>query len=746
MTLLRRLAMNKTWKAKWIMDEDFCDLSPINIFHKQVEKPIMPDHREDLKNRHMLVRKVFNVNSNVEKAEIHITADDYYKLFINDKFVGQGPAPGYYFNYYYNSFDISSFLKEGENVIAIHVYYQGLINRVWNSGDYRQGMIAELFLNHKLYLCSDNSWKYTGAEEFMETKTIGYDTQYLENIDESLKLHKWRTLEYDDSCWKQAVENTSYDYEFYAQTTANLQVYEVKPEKITVLAEGHYLIDFGQEITGQFKMEASGEKGQIVEIRCGEELQSDMTSVRHNMRCNCNYQEFWTLSGGKDILEHYDYKAFRYVEVLNGKNALKAESFSAIVRHYPFNDEGCKFSSSDVRLNSIWNICKNGVKYGTQEIFVDCPSREKGQYLGDFTVTSHSHAYLTGDLSMYRKALKDFALSSFICPGLMALAPGSLMQEIADFSLQFPLQLLNYYKQSGDIDFLREMYPLAEKALKYFDKYKRKDGLLENVKEKWNLVDWPANLRDGYDFDLSTVVGDGCHNVVNAFYCGAVKTLNEIRDTLKVEYQDEFEDLKEAYIKAFYRKDIKLFKDSTVSNHTALHSNIIALFYELVPVEGIAEVVQFIENKRLSCGVYNSYFLLKGLTKAGAYDTAYKLITCEDENSWYNMVREGATTCFEAWGKDRKWNTSLCHPWASAPIPVIIEDVLGLTPAEPGWKSLRINPQIPQELEYICVEINVRSGKIKFEYKEGKVLVVVPAGVEVEVQNKNTQIKIERNE
>ncbi len=44
------------------------------------------------------------------------------------------------------------------------------------------------------------------------------------------------------------------------------------------------------------------------------------------------------------------------------------------------------------------------------------------------------------------------------------------------------------------------------------------------------------------------------------------------------------------------------------------------------------------------------------------------------------FIEEGATTCFEAWGKDQKANTSLCHPWASAPISVIAEDILPTMP------------------------------------------------------------------
>lgn len=89
------------------------------------------------------------------------------------------------------------------------------------------------------------------------------------------------------------------------------------------------------------------------------------------------------------------------------------------------------------------------------------------------------------------------------------------MQEIADFSLLYPYQLLLYYRFTGDKEFLRDMLPYAQGISEYFDRFRREDGLIENVKTKWNLVDWPQNLRDNYDFDLpQPVVGDGCHNVI----------------------------------------------------------------------------------------------------------------------------------------------------------------------------------------------------------------------------------------
>ena len=41
----------------------------------------------------------------------------------------------------------------------------------------------------------------------------------------------------------------------------------------------------GEEITGHFKMRAKGNEGDVIEIRCGEELQED-GRVRYKMRCN----------------------------------------------------------------------------------------------------------------------------------------------------------------------------------------------------------------------------------------------------------------------------------------------------------------------------------------------------------------------------------------------------------------------------------------------------------------------------
>ena len=95
------------------------------------------------------------------------------------------------------------------------------------------------------------------------------------------------------------------------------------------------------------------------------------------------------------------------------------------------------------------------------------------------------------------------------------------MQEIADYSLQFPILALRYYDFTGDKAGLAKLIGVCDKLLTSFEKFQRDDGLLEGV-DKWNLVDWPSNLRDDYDFELTNPIGKGVHNVINAFYIGAV--------------------------------------------------------------------------------------------------------------------------------------------------------------------------------------------------------------------------------
>ena len=684
------------FKGKWICTKEFASLAPINVFHREGKPNEDYCHSEELKNLHTLFKRSFNFDG-AERVIIRLTADDYFKLYINGKFVGQGPTAGYHFCYYYNEFDITELLKIGENEILVHNYYQGVINRVWNSGDYRMGMISDVIADEKVILSTDESWLYAPLKSITGECNIGYETGYSECVDSRVAIKEFIP------CLTKAT-----DYTFADAPSVNLDVYEKKATEIKNLNGGGIFLDFGQEITGTLNLTAEGKSGERVLIRYGEELNDDGT-VRYQTRCYCNYEDTLILNGKESKFKGYDYKAFRYAEVLPESPEISIKDITATVRHYPFDDTACTIKSSNEVLDAVFNICKNGVKFGSQDIFVDCPSREKGQYAGDLTVTSASHIYLTGDIRLMQKAIINQAQSQAVSDGILAVTPGSYMQEIADYSLQFPILLLRHYMHTGDTEFLKEMLPVSEKMLAHFKQFDRGDGMLERV-DTWNLVDWPDNLRDNYDFALTTPIGAGCHNVINAFYVGAVSQTEQIKDILGIPYENKSRALKEKFNSIFFDENQGKYVDSEGSSHASLHANVIPLYYGLEPKSSTDNIADFIAKKGVVCGVYMSYFYLKALAKAGRYDAVWNTLVSKSTTSWYNMVKEGGTTCFEAWGVDQKFNTSLCHPWASAPVSVIVEDVLGLTPTAPGWEDYTFNPHIPEDVS-ITATIPLVNGK-----------------------------------
>lgn len=658
------------FQGKWITTPEFAALTPRNMYHKQHKAADYTLSEDDPQNIHVLFRKTFALAKQPGRYILRISADDYGKYTINGKRIGQGPAPDYLENYQYNEFDVTALLENGENTLTAHVYYQGLVNRVWISADLRMGLIADLIdPEGESVVVTDESWECAVVNQFTGGHKIAYATQFAENIDSRLQPADFRPV---------ALRKET-DIIFSSRPAQPIQLTERKPFYSEALPGGGVFYDFGQEITATLRLTARGKRGDTVRILCGEETEDTPERVRYKMRCNCLYDETWTLAAGESTAEQYDYKAFRYLTLIPSSSDVQITDVTAIVRHNPFDDSLCVLESDDKVLEQVFTLCKNGVKYGTQEVYTDCPSREKGQYAGDMTVTSGSQLWLTGDPYMLEKGIRAHVTSTKICDGFMAVLSGSLMQEIADYSLQFPLLLLRHYEFVKDKAFLREMLPYAENMLRHFQKFARRDGLLDGVTDKWNLVDWPRNLRDGYDFPLDNPIGPGVHNVVNAFYVGATLNVERIKEILEIPFEEKGIALAETFNRVFLSPETGLYTDAEGSSHSSLHANILPAFYGFVPEENREEIADFLTEKGLVCGVYMAYFLLRALCRLGRYEASYDLITSRGENSWYNMVREGATTCMEAWSKDKKSNTSLCHPWASAPICILIEELLGVS-------------------------------------------------------------------
>jgi hypothetical protein len=341
--------------------------------------------------------------------------------------------------------------------------------------------------------------------------------------------------------------------------------------------------------------------------------------------------------------------------------AVDADSLRLLARHYPFTLKA-KRVSGDPAVKKVWDLCVNSLRYGVQEEVHDCMDREKAQYLGDGLYSSLAHGIATGGYELFEKLIADWLRSAAVTPGLMSCFPCSFMQEHADYALLAPFFCVMHYRLTGNRNFLKEVFGgIRAMLLWYRDAYSNAQGLLSNL-DKWCIVEWPENARDGYDAELPQgKVCGALHNAVNALYIGACKNLNKIASLTGEGAVIDPAPVEKAFIKTFYDPASGLFKDSEASSHISLPGNAYPLLFGICPgKEAEQRAVSFISGKGLgNVSFYISFAALAGLVRAGRRDLCTRLICSND--SWLRMIRNGATTTWEAWDLDGKWNTSLFH-------------------------------------------------------------------------------------
>lgn len=79
------------------------------------------------RNEYVVFRKTFELKDKASTAEINLYADSRYALYVNEQYIGFGPARSYHRNPVYDSYDLRPYLRKGPNVIAIKAMSNGML-------------------------------------------------------------------------------------------------------------------------------------------------------------------------------------------------------------------------------------------------------------------------------------------------------------------------------------------------------------------------------------------------------------------------------------------------------------------------------------------------------------------------------------------------------------------------------------------------------------------------------------------
>ncbi|KAA6303004.1 MAG: hypothetical protein EZS26_000899 [Candidatus Ordinivivax streblomastigis] len=638
--------------------------------------------------------------SRIEKAIVCATAYNtesskqyVFDLYLNGQSVGVGPARNQNNSpqgnlQYYNSYDVTSLLKNGDNIVAgicynrdanrifllqMTVFYSDgtseiLVNSARDAAHWK-GKDGTLAFGQNDELISPNDWYRQHKEHINTTKyPFGFaDAGFVED-------NTWRAVKVAG-----AVNGTRV---LAPYTSENSLRYLMPANKVVQLDNGNYVITLDKEIVGGLQLDINSPSLKVIEIRCGEDLNAD-GSVKSDGRGHPNYIEYWTLKQGEQSIQSLNMKNFRYVEIIGSPVEITTDNIKGYAIRQPFDEDAAEFESSNTFVNELYAFTKYSIQATNQDVWTDSNARERGPYEGDAIINMASSNAFSSNYSLGRHS-HEYLMNNSTWP-----------QEYKLFSVEMAWQDYLYTGNRNSID---KYY--AQLKNKFPGTFNANLGLINQQTDV--LIDWPAVERDNYSFQAY-------NTGYNAVYVGACQTMANIakllgNETDRAFYQNRANTIKQAMINKLYNPQKGAFEDSmsereAFSGHYSQHATAYALAYGIYDSQEMADkMAAYIESQGgFKTSIYAAFFVLKGLYNAGAGNLAMQFMANEDKDNvrtWAHVLHKlNATISPEAWDPDNKPNMTFSHPWGSAPASGISQGMFGIQPIDPAFETFQIKIQ-----------------------------------------------------
>lgn len=504
-------------------------------------------------------------------------------------------------------------------------------------------------------------------------------------------------------------------------------VWPLPPEERAAGKAPYLVLDFGREIAGMPRIKVSTEGRGIIDLGYGELLEGGNV---HPHRHGVNYADRYVMKPGEQEWEVFDRRAFRYMQIdfRDITEPVTVESVSVLFNTYPVEWKG-EFECSDKRLNEIWRIGAYTVQLNMEDAYTDCPWRERTQWWGDARIEAMSNYYAFGDYKLMRQGIIQIGQSQREDGRTACFYPGVFWDYIPSFCLIWVGSIWDYYVYTGDVELVRETYPKVEKLIGYFEKFRDKNGLLSDV-PGWMFIEW---TQQEYEGSVSAL---------NCFYYETLTHASNMArlsgDTEGIEkYASMASALKESINTHLFDPERGVYpeywseKKQAFSPKTSQMVNGLVAAFDIAPEQRRSDVLRHCmdpDSGVVPVGSYFAYYYLQALLQNGYVQEAVDYM----RKNWGVMLDWGATTFWEHWNT----NSSLCHGWASSPTIYLPAYILGVRPAEPGYRRVTIAPNTA-DIGWTRGTVPTPLGDIRAEWKKTgsafEMTVFLPKGMAAEV-------------
>lgn len=678
-------------------------------------------------------RKSVNLVNVPSRFIIHVTADNRYRLFVNNIAVGSGPARGDLYNWYYETIDIAPQLVNGNNTIAAVVWNMGVhapVAQVSNQtafllqGDTKK---EEIFNTNETWKVIQNK-SYTpcsidNGRRLRTYMVIGPG----DHVEGSAYPWGWQSSNFDDQLWLNAIRITNPVQAGYGTDnlwTLSKRTIPLMEESIQrlpwvrrvdgiELASEKFLdnnvsltIPAGKKIsllldqtfntTAYPQLTISKGKSARVRLTYAEALFDD--NGRKGNRDSIdgknlygNYDEFVSDGGENRTYRPLWFRTYRYmlVEVTTLEEPLIINDLHGMFTAYPF-DMKASFTSNDSSLKKIWDVGWWTARLCAGETYFDCPYYEQLQYEGDTRIQSLISLYVTGDDRLMRKAITDF-YHSRVPEGLtQGRYPSNRLQVIPPFSLFWVSMLYDYFMHRPDEAFVKDKLVAVRGVLNWYEQQIDPSRNMLGPMKWWGFVDWNRKFPNGVP-DGAT---DGNSSVISLQFAYTLQQAALLFDHFNQKYEAaHYRSIADRLIAGAYTQCFDGTKNAMANtpkkNSFSQHAGIMAILTGAIPQTAMKKVMSTIlyDTSLSQATFYYRFYLNRALKQAGMADTYYSQL-----KPWHDMLRIGLTTFAE----NPEPTRSDCHAWSSSPNYDFLATICGIMPDAPGFKKVLIKPALGQ--------------------------------------------------
>ncbi len=639
---------------------------------------------------------------------------------------------------YVPQFDITPYIKNGKNSIAIH--YGGgwytFENRIFGMPKAIYCITVETE-NETRHFVSDE--KCLVGKSFVNT----YNFTYREHHDYSDYTDCF-SYDFDDSSWVNAVPTESLDTEYCSSDCpADKLIKKLEVNKIKETPSGT-IYDCGENTTGYPVLKISAEKSETVTVNFAEEILPDGSLDPAHI----HGQQFCFVSNGKVgyAQPEFTWFGFRYFEIIGNAKP-----------------ECVKVIHADVPVSSTFD-CDNETLNWTYKTFIhtmlcnmhtghpsDCPHLERRGYTGDGQVTCHAVLSVLDAESFYEKWMQDIAdcqdtLSGHIQYTAPYIQSGGGPGGWGCAVVEVPYQM---YKHYGNKEILEKYYNNMRRYIDYLETHSEYGLVTSDKKGEWCLGDWCGPNILYPDKDITS------HNqqvilpapMVNTYFM--IKTLNrlcEIANTIGktediAEYKEKIDYRKGAFTAAYFNA----FDDNFIMNVQGANS--FAVDIGLGNEQTYKNMVSYYKKLgHYDTGIFATDIVTRVLFENGDSDLAVDLLTNDGNQGYEHWRRNGATSFHEYWDSNRSRSHS--HPMFGSTVAYIFEYLLGIKQEKDsaGYSSLIISPQSVNRFGRMSGSMKIPSGtvSVSYENKDGNVnfTVSIPDGVKGVFRYKNKELTL----